>query len=155
VQFIYDPTAREAIETRHSYAIVLSQDCDLLQDFQDRATGRLRALNGVLIFELEPVEEARLKLAGSDILRRIRRHSEERHHLLNSVPSNIDLLGQGLPELIIDFRRCYTMPPDEVYRQCALETADSAKRRCRLETPYREHLQSRATFYLQRVALPE
>lgn len=155
VQFTYDPAAGEAIETRHPYAIVLSQDCDLLRDYEARPKGRPRVLNGALLFELEPVETARPKLAGSDIFKRIKRHGEDRYHLLEAVPTNLDLLGQGLPQLIIDFRRCYTMPPDEIYRQCALAGAGGSKRRCRLEMPYREHLQSRLAFYLQRVALPD
>jgi hypothetical protein len=32
---------------------------------------------------------------------------------------------------------------------------NGAQRRCRLLVPYREHLQSRLAFYLQRVAIPE
>ena len=155
VQFTYDPAAGEAIETRHPYAIVLSQDCDLLRDYEARSEGRLRVLNGALLFELEPVETARPKLAGPDIFKRIKRHGEDRYHILEAVVTNLDLLGEGLPKLIIDFRRCYTMPPAEIYRQCALEGHDGAKRRCRLEIPYREHLQSRVAFYLQRVALPD
>lgn len=155
VQFTYYPAAGEAIETRHPYAIVLTQDCDLLRDHEVRGDGRPTVLNGVLLFELEPVDLARPKLAGGDIFKRIKRHSEERYHLLQAVPAELDLLRQGLPELIIDFRRCYTMPPDEIYRQCGLEGSDGAKRRCRLEMPYREHLQNRAAFYLQRVALPD
>jgi hypothetical protein len=154
VQFTYDPIADEAIATPHPYAIVLSQDCDLLRDYEDRNGGRPTTLNGILVYELEPVAEIRSKLSGGDILRRIKRHSEERYHLLEPVSAELDLLGLGLPELVIDFRRCYTMPPGEIYRQCMLDTAEGAKRRCRLETPYREHLQSRAAFYLQRVALP-
>lgn len=155
VQFTFHPPTGEAIETLQPYAIVLSQDCDLLWDYQARKAGKSRDLNGVLVYELEPEDIIRAKLPGSDILRRIRRHSEERYHLLEAVPKELDLLQQGIPSLIIDFRRCYTLPADEVYRQCALGGESGATRRCRLETPYREHLQCRAAFYLQRVALPD
>jgi hypothetical protein len=44
------------------------------------------------------------------------------------------------------------MPASEIYRQCTEN--DGAKRRCRLESPFREHLQIRAGYYFQRVALP-
>ena len=155
VQFTYYPATGEAIEKPHPYAIVLSQDCDLLRDHENQTNGASTVLNGVLLFELEPVDDIRGRLPGGDILRRIRRQSEERYHFLEAVPVDLDLLGEGLPQLIIDFRRCYTMPPDEIYRQCALEGHDGAKRRCRLEIPYREHLQNRVAFYLQRVALPD
>jgi hypothetical protein len=53
--------------------------------------------------------------------------------------------------MMLDFKRCFSLPAKEIYRQTALP--DGAKRRCRLEMPYREHLQSRAAFYLQRVTL--
>lgn len=152
-QFTYDPIVGEVLETQHPYAIILSQDCDLLRDYEARTNGGPTVLNGVLFFELEPVDVIRPKLAGGDILRRISRHSEERYHALEQVPPETDLIGEGLPALVIDFRRCYTLPAGEVYRQCAAN--DGAKRRCRLEMPYREHLQSRAAFYLQRVALPD
>jgi hypothetical protein len=79
-------------------------------------------------------------------------NNNERFHFLADVPAALDHLGQGLPSLIMDFRRYFTLPGPEIYRQCG--TTGGARRRCRLETPYREHLQHRAAFYLQRVALP-
>jgi len=153
VQFTYEPVSTDAFENRHLYAIVLTQDCDLLWDYRSRQNGTRRDLNGVLLYELEPTPDIRVKLAGGDILKGIRRHADPRYHLLEAVPPDLDCLAHGLPELIIDFKRCYTMPADEIYRQCGLQ--DGAKRRCRLDTLYREHLQTRAAFYLQRVALPE
>jgi hypothetical protein len=153
-QFTYDVSTGEVVQTLHTYAIILSQDCDLLWDYEAKIDNQRRDLNGVLIYEAESVADVRARLAGGDILRRIRRHGEERYHFLGPVVTNLDLLGEGLPELIIDFRRFYTLPADEIYRQCATEGPNGAKRRCRLDGPYREHLQVRAAFYLQRVALP-
>jgi hypothetical protein len=153
-QYSYDPLNQEGVRTSRPYTIVLCQDCDLLWDFQARAAGRPRELIGVLLYEAEPPPQVRARLPGGDILRRINRHSEERYHLLPPVPPECDLLGQGLSELIIDFRRYFTMPADEIYRQCTVEGQEAAKRRCRLEMPYREHLQNRAAYYFQRVALP-
>jgi hypothetical protein len=155
VQFTFHPPTGEVIETSQPYAIVLSQDCDLLRDYEARQAGIPSDLNGVLLYELEPEDIIRAKLPGGDIRRRIGRHGEERYHRLEAVPQDVDLLQQGLPALIIDFRRFYTLPAEEIYRQCALGEPDGAARRCRLDTPYREHLQSRAAFYLQRVALPD
>lgn len=154
-QFTYYPHLREAIETLRPYAILLSQDCDLLRDHEARNASSPDLLNGILFFELEPVDVVRPKLAGGDIFKRIKRHSEERYHMLLAVAPELDLLQKGLPELIIDFRRCFTMKSDDVYRQCALDMTDGARRRCRLDMPYREHLQSRAAYYFQRVALPD
>src|SRR5690606_7200704 len=131
------------------------QDCDLLRDFEAAQAGTNRPLNGVLVFEANTVDITRSLLPGSDILRRIKSHNAERYHLISAVAPENDLLSHGLPDLIIDFRRFYTMPAEEIYRQCASTEEGAAKRRCRLDTPFREHLQSRAAFYLQRVALPD
>lgn len=153
-QYSFDPVASEGIRTSRPYVVILSQDCDLLWDFEARTQDRPRELIGVLIYEAEPPGQVRARLPGGDILRRIQRHGEERYHLLPSVPPEFDLLGLGLPELIIDFRRYFTVPADELYRQLSIPGDDGARRRCRLEMPYREHLQSRAAFYFQRVGLP-
>jgi hypothetical protein len=56
--------------------------------------------------------------------------------------------------MILDFKRCFTLPAHDIYRQINPSAGGSARRRSRLEMPYREHLQSRAAFYLQRVTLP-
>jgi hypothetical protein len=132
----------------------MSQDCDLLWDFEARLEQKTRELTGVLLYEAEPTGQVRARLPGGDILRRIQRHAEERYHLLPAVPPEQDLLGHGLPEMIVDFRRYFTVSPDELYRQLSTTDDDRAKRRCRLDMPYREHLQVRAAYYFQRVGLP-
>ena len=86
----------------------------------------------------------------SGCLRQPDRH--ERFHILPSIAPDFDLLGQGLPDLVVDFQRLFGVPTEEIFRQIASENA--AMRRCRLVSPYREHFQSRAMFYLQRIALP-
>jgi hypothetical protein len=149
-QYTYDPVDGAA-ETPHAFAIILSQDCDLLWDFDAIAKGQPAELNGVLIYELEPAQNAREKIKGSDIWKRMRQNKDERYHFLEGVPAELDLCGEGLPEMMIDFKRCFSLPAKEIYRQIRLQ--DGAKRRCRLQMPYREHLQSRAAFYLQRVTL--
>jgi hypothetical protein len=155
-QFTYAPVSGVALETRHAYAIVMSQDCDLLRDYKAQAGGGRRVLNGVLLYELQRELEIRdTPGINARVWRQIRQNREERFHVLPPVPQDFDLLGEGLPELVIDFRRCFTLPPDEIYRQCTLDGPSGAKRRCRLATPYREHLQCRAAFYFQRVALPD
>jgi len=41
-QFTYDSVSQDVVETSHSYAILLSQDCDLLRDNEDRITSVAR-----------------------------------------------------------------------------------------------------------------
>ncbi len=97
--------------------------------------------------------ESRAKGIGRDIFKRIRQNKDDRYHFLEAIPPELDRQRQGLPQLIVDFRKYFTLPSDEIFRQCSF-SKNPAMRRCRLEMPYREHLQSRAAFYLQRVMLP-
>ena len=136
----------------HEFCIILSQDCDLLRDYELRKNGAMPALNGVLIYEAASLDQFRDKINNSGIWKNIRINTHERYHLLEGVPAEHDVARRGLPSLGIDFRRFFTMPAEEIERQCA--RPDGAKRRCRIEAPYREHLQARAASYLQRVMLP-
>jgi len=153
VQYIYDPTKEGFDIIERPYVVILTQDCDLLWDFEARTKGEDRDLIGVLLYEAEPARNVRTTIGGRDIWKRIIQNKDERYHLLEEVPSQFDAHNEGLPALVIDFKRYFTLEPDEVYRQCL--TGNGAKRRCRVETPYREHLQTRAASYLQRVTLPE
>lgn len=141
-------------QVTNPYAIILAQDCDLLQDFNARAQAKARDLSGVLIYEAESAIEVRKQIKGSDIWKRIYQNKDERYHFLQEVPKGSDRLGEGLPALVVDFRRYFALTADEIYRQCAMSGDHGARRRCVIEVPYREHLQSRAAFYLQRVAIP-
>jgi hypothetical protein len=152
-QYSYDPVAGEGVEVPHPYVIVLSQDCDLLWDFEARGKQEPPHLNGVLLLEIWLGSEKGSRLPGSDVWKRIKQNKDDRYHFLEAAPPTLDLVNSGLPEMVVDFKRYFTLPPEEIYRQFALG-AQGAVRRCRLEMPYREHLQSRAGFYIQRVMLP-
>lgn len=141
----------EIVTTEHPYSVVLSQDCDLLWDFEAREKGDPPLLNGVLLYELWAGSEKSARLPGSDVWKRIKQNKDDRYHFLEAVPAALDLPGLGLPELVVDFKRYFTLAPGEIYRQVS---AGETLRRCRLQMPYREHLQCRAGFYFQRVMLP-
>lgn len=78
-------------------------------------------------------------------------HTHERYQVLEEVPAEKDLLGEGVPSLGLDFKRIFTVPTDEIYRRIEL---NHARRRFHLTSPYLEHLISRFTHYQGRVALP-
>ncbi len=153
-QFEFDPVANAGVETTHEYAIVVGQDCDLLQDYNRIAEGKEGQLISVLIYKLFPATQISDigAAAGREARKIVVQNKNERYHYLEAAPVELDLCSEGLPSLIVDFKRYFAMPPKEIYRQIRLE--NGAKRRCRLEMPYREHLQSRAAFYQQRVMLP-
>jgi hypothetical protein len=149
----------------HPWVVVVSQDCDLDQDHQSRQPGskQLKLIPNILFCEViaaqtlrdrrresaDP-EEASKKGITSEMWGRISLNKDERYHFLQKVSAEEDRLGQGLPELAIDFKRYFTVRTEEVYHR--LRTG--AERRCRLQSPYVEHLSSRFCYYLSRVALP-
>jgi hypothetical protein len=138
---------------RHNFVVILSQDCDLLRDYESRVRGGEEILNEVLVYELEEAVTLRKRAAlNSTLWKQIQPNNHERFHYLEPVPKETDLQCVGLPELLMDFRRYFSLPGREIERQLGLPSG--ARRRCRLEMPYREHLQTRYAFYCQRVGLP-
>ena len=79
----------------------------------------------------------------------------ERFYFLGAVDIETDVMGTGLPDSVVDFKRYFTLPPEEIYRQVALTDANRAQRRYRLSDLWREDLQRRAMSYMQRVGLPD
>ncbi|WP_428488288.1 hypothetical protein [Rhodopila sp.] len=147
-----DDNSAAVIEIYYPYVIVLSQDCDLLRDYEERANRRSSAVNGILLYEARPAAEMKQIIPpGRDVWKAVIQNNHERYHYLEEIPSRSDQSATGIPDLIVDFRRFFTLSPQEIYRQ--IEMA-SMKRRCMLLPPYKEHLQTRAAFYFQRVTLP-
>jgi hypothetical protein len=151
-QFNYDPVSGGVEEIYHEYAIILAQDCDLLWDFNRAERGELGQLNTILIYNAYVIGQFPNVVPQGASRAKILQNKDERYHYLEEVPANLDLCEAGMPGLLIDFKRYFSLTPNELYRQ--ITTDNGAKRRCRLEMPYREHLQCRAAFYMQRVMIP-
>lgn len=151
IQPIWNQTTQELEIRTHPFAIILTQDCDLLWDYEQRSKGDEGTLDSILLYMCELADNVRATIGGRDIWRRIIQNNNERYHLLEAVPAHMDLRAEGLGALIIDFKSFFTLAPEDLYAQCRTQTAH---RRSRLEMPYREHLQCRAAFYFQRVTLP-
>jgi hypothetical protein len=108
---------------RHERMVVLSQDCDLLQDFNLRFPGGdltsepvdleadPRAIPSV--FLCEAFEDLRSRVAGGDIFRRAQRNQDERYHALPEAP--VGDTGTDLPGLFLDFRKVIALPTPFVY----------------------------------------
>lgn len=140
----------------HPFALVLSQDCDLEQDFKARRGDAKpdKMLPGVLFCEVFTAQYVRT--IGPDVITSkiwdlIKINKNERYQFLQCVEASDDRSDEGLQELCIDFKRYFTIPTDEVYRRIEL---NEAKRRCFLVSPYLEHLSSRFAHFLCRVSLP-
>jgi hypothetical protein len=142
-------------EVVHPFAIVMTQDCDLEQEFRIRSGARegTSALPNILFCEAITTTDLKGNVPpGKDIWKRVIQNRDERYQCLESVPPSQDLLGKGIPCLGCDFKRYFTVCVDEVYRRIELK---QITRRSRLITPYAEHLLSRFSIFQSRVPLPE
>jgi len=159
-----ETTAR--IEFReHPLAIVLSQDCDLDQDFRTReglsqgekdrteakAPSGNNLLTTILFCEVVRADELRdTPDMDSKTWKRVRFNKDERYQYLSAVPAFAERLGEGFPQLTLDFKRYFALPTEQVY----WDLQRQAKRRCYLVTPYAEHVSTRFFNYQCRIALP-
>lgn len=151
-EYSFEPENGVVNTERHPYAVLASQDCDLLRDYEQRLKeGQQSPLNGILLFIARPASDLQTMVQGSELRRRICSNNDERYHCFQACSPDVDLAGEGFPSLVVDFRRFFSLSATSLYWQLG----NGAKRRCMLSVPYREHFQSRAAFYLSRVALPQ
>ncbi|MBE3087685.1 MAG: hypothetical protein IMZ71_00990 [Chloroflexi bacterium] len=146
------PEVIELVPVAHPYVIVLSQDCDLLQDFERRVDNENEnMLESVLFCAATPANSDFRH--GLEINRtewkKLTENRDPRFHFLRAVANADDAKGIGLPQLAVDFKRYSALPTAEAYYW--LQQSD---RRCRLESPYLEHLSNRFAAYMSRVGLP-
>ena len=140
----------------HPLVVVLSQDCDLFQDYRTRGAtiGAEGTLDNILFCDLHDAANLRQRLRereklGREDWKKIGENQSPRFQYLQRVATVDDLAGKGLAPQVVDFRMHFTLRTAEVYKR--LESG--ALRRCRLATPYVEHLSHRFYSFLARVAL--
>ena len=142
-------------ETEHEYAVVVSQDCDLDWDWNARKSGETldKYLSSVLFCEAKPADDLAYEHGHNRKARdKLRQNRDERYQFLQKVEPDLDLLEIGVPELVVDFKRYFSLPIDEVYSRLGSE---ELQRRCLFNHPYLQHLITRFWYFQCRVALPE
>jgi hypothetical protein len=153
VRYDFRPDSNEAHPQALTYCVVVSQDCDLLQDYNRRREEEGAGnLDHILMYEGQLADQVKAGAGGRDIWKPITQNKNERFQLFEAVSEADDAEGTGIPSLVVDFRSAFSMPTIEVYRQIEVGTA---KRRCRLADLYREQLQSRAAYFFARIMVPE
>jgi trans-2-enoyl-CoA reductase len=158
-------------EITYDFCIVLTQDCDLEQDVN--AIEKMRAykageykpkessdipthdkyLNSVLLCPAFLVDSLRggthlssmewtMQFFSAKLWSRssIEINDNPRYHFLKS--------DTDLPDLIVDFKRFFTLPRDEAYNLLD-------NRKARLDTLFRESVSQRFASFQSRIALPE
>lgn len=147
--FMYDEATDEVSAAEYEYAVILGQDCDL--DRFHSAELESPDLAPVLIFPASPTTDGRENAQlNSTIWAIVKKNDHQRYHVLQTCPTESDAAEQGIPDLLIDFRRFFVAPYSQIIAQI---TNGSASRRACLRPPYRDHLQFRAVNYLGRIAL--
>ncbi|HMH70040.1 MAG TPA: hypothetical protein VK502_01450 [Candidatus Saccharimonadales bacterium] len=149
----------DKISTSFPYIVVVSQDCDLEQDAAARvATPKKHDtyLDTILIcpafiaetfragqhmaelgMEMEPKGKAK-----GTTWNYIHSNRDPRYHLLDAGDSD------GMPELVVDFKRYYTIPRSHMYENYDDHFKTS------VNELYRELLSQRFASFLSRVGLP-
>ena len=84
-------------------------------------------------------------------------NQHERFHHLPPVSEDVDLAGEGIADLILDFKRFFAMPAQELAARVTLLPAavGRADRRATLISPYKEEVLVRFHNYHGRVAVPD
>ncbi len=148
--------AEVEISDDSTYWIVMSQDCDLNQDFNQRKETKTRDSKNIRSILICPAYPARKFYSGQHIpgwaletfndkkVKKIIRNDEyKRYHYLKG---DEDL---GVPELVIDFKHFYTIPVEVAYRQ------RSNAYLVTLNELHREDLSHRFSHFLSRIGLPD
>lgn len=153
-----NPQEVTGIEPRlHKSVIIMTQDCDLEQDWAKRSSNLAETTNlpGILMCPAAPADEARvLHSLSTDLWKSVRSNKNERFQYLADVPQEHDGAREGHPAVLVDFKSLFSIRTVEIYRQLRRRSADSPRRRFRMATPWAEHMQCRFAAYLARIGLP-
>jgi len=147
------------LRTRYGYAVVLTQDCDLEQDWnanirkvcEEGAQRDDKILRHILLAPCyvaeqfqsgEHIEGRRMHSWNSKEFKKVRDNKLIRYHYLPHQD------GLPLPNLVIDFKHYFTVERDLFYAQL------KQYRICSLKLLFREALSQRFAAYLARIGIP-
>ncbi|MEA5618444.1 hypothetical protein VB711_11425 [Cronbergia sp. UHCC 0137] len=142
---------------QHPYAIIISQDCDLDWDYKARQSHDKpnKLLNSVLFCEMYKAEEIRYDKINhqmnTDKWSLVKTNCNKQYHFFEKILKECDSLAEGLPELIVDFKKIFSIEAEFLYNQINI---DKVQRRTVLVSPYLEDVAQRYYSYQGRVALP-
>ena len=145
------------VEKEVPYIVVLTQDCDLEQDFNNRTQAsdkHDKYIESILVCPAYLAEKFRegthledfdLKMERWDSKRykQIKTQNNYRYHYLEGYQS------YQIPNLVIDFKHYYTIPRNVIYF-----AKDNGHYLASLRQLFREHLSHRFSFFLSRIGLP-
>jgi hypothetical protein len=147
------------VEVNLEYAVVLTQDCDLQQDYDERMRRPRpekcdKHIDTILICPAYPLEE----FAKGTHIKNRRMETFNKDQVDDKVKKNdvykryhylAEDLDNGVPELVIDFKHFFTAPRKFLYSQrksCYVATINEI---------YREDVSLRFANFLSRIGLPD
>lgn len=138
------------------FVLILTQDCDLAQDYDDRAMPQEfqnQSIDSILVAPLFLSEQLRegthlvplgykTERLNSNQWRMVKENRDCRYHFL---PQDLDM---QISETVIDFKHVFTLPRMELYKMKNNYIATVAPL-------FREHLSQRYANYVSRIGLPD
>ncbi len=145
------------IEKKVPYIIVLTQDCDLEQDFNNRAQiseKHDKYIDSILVCPAYLAEEFRkgkhlenfglsMEMWNSKRYDQIKKQNNYRYHYLEGYQP------YQIPNLVIDFKHYYTIPRNVIYF-----AKKNGHYLASLRELFRENLSHRFSYFLSRIGLP-
>ena len=139
----------------YNYAVVLSQDCDLEQDYNARQESDQENLDkhlfGILLCGVYEEDEVRAGIyrngaarLGSKEWKFVQQNTSPRYQYLGYVP------GPDC-KLVVDFKDYFFVPVTYLYEQI---NRGATRRIASMDSPWKDHLLQRFGFYMIRVGLP-
>lgn len=145
------------IEANLEYAVILSQDCDLEQDYTERTKypkpdKNDKHIDTILVspaYALEDfakgqhISERQMETFNVKKIDKLKRNDEyKRYHYL------VEDIENGVPELVLDFKHFITAPRNIIY------TLKPTNYVASINEIYREDVSLRFANYLSRIGLP-
>jgi hypothetical protein len=139
------------------YAIILTQECDLEQDVNNRINCKDHSdkfIDSILLIPAYPADKVRegnhikgskMQTFHSDPWRSLKDNHDYRYHYLKEFPDF------QLPSLVADFKHYFTIPRDILYEAYMNKKHYVAS----LAELFRENLSIRFAQYLARIGLPD
>jgi hypothetical protein len=151
----FEADTPHGVTRTYSHAVVLTQDCDLEQDYAARfGAGEVsddKKLFGILL--CGAYDELAIKAGthrpgakkfGRAEWKPVTQNKEPRYQYLGYIPAADSVL-------VVDFKDYFMVPCDYLY---GLLDGNGAERVCELDSPWRDHLLQRFAGYLMRIGLP-
>lgn len=140
------------------YIVVMTQDCDLEQDYKNRneevCEKHDKHMQSILVCPAYPAEKFRIgehlehtgrvmEKWNSERFKKIKDQKNERFHFLGANSK------MQVPELVIDFKHYYTMPRNAIYMMVGEHYLVT------IRELFRESLSQRFSYFLSRIGLPD